>query len=579
MKKAPLYETWEMNDFRELLDGIEKRYAVNCAYVWHDGYTDDGIITKSYTELAEDVKNLAAYLCAMGLEGKTVAVTGKNSYLWAVSYLAIGCGCGMIVPLDRDLRSDELSGLCTDAGCAAIFYTSDMEEKIAAMENPRLLRLPLSCAETYFSRGAELRAEGSMSYENHTVDPDAPGVLLYTSGTTGVAKGVLLSQHNICADIVNVCRRVKITGDDRVLSHLPLHHTYECTTSLAMLYSGGSIAFNDNLRRLPRDLSLFRPTMLVTVPAVLEFMAKFVRRSYADARGGKLLLGVQRAASGVTSKTLQLLSDKTGQKHKRRIFSTIDHFFGGKLRAILVGAAPLSPDTFRLFEGFGYAVYCGYGLTETAPISLMHDDFYRCADDTGFPVCGVEARIDSPDENGIGELCLRGPNVMLGYHNNPEATSEVLRDGWLYTGDLAQMTKSGAYRITGRKKSMIVSQSGKKIFPEELEAYLSRSPIVAECMVYAEEQDGNLRICAAVYPDKTETEKVLGCTEGDPAYAEKLRALLLELTREINNSLPPYKHIRRLIIRKTEFVKTTTKKIKRSAPENTEHPAGETVIS
>ena len=178
MKKAPLYETWEMNDFRELLDGIEKRYAVNCAYVWHDGYTDDGIITKSYTELAEDVKNLAAYLCAMGLEGKTVAVTGKNSYLWAVSYLAIGCGCGMIVPLDRDLRSDELSGLCTDAGCAALFYTSDMEEKIAAMENPRLLRLPLSCAETYFSRGAELRAEGSMSYENHTVDPDAPGVLL-----------------------------------------------------------------------------------------------------------------------------------------------------------------------------------------------------------------------------------------------------------------------------------------------------------------------------------------------------------------------------------------------------------------
>ena len=169
---------------------------------------------------------------------------------------------------------------------------------------------------------------------------------------------------------------------------------------------------------------------------------------HADARGGKLLLGVQRAASGVTSKTLQLLSDKTGQKHKRRIFSTIDHFFGGKLRAILVGAAPLSPDTFRLFEGFGYAVYCGYGLTETAPISLMHDDFYRCADDTGFPVCGVEARIDSPDENGIGELCLRGPNVMLGYHNNPEATSEVLRDGWLYTGDLAQMTKSGAYRIT-----------------------------------------------------------------------------------------------------------------------------------
>ncbi len=611
MKKELFYDNWDMQDFRELLEGMADRYAMNTAYLWHaanavsapvpaaeapaaaeetvsSGDTpteagaaasattaasapvDDGIVTKTYTDLIEDVKNLATYLCALGLEGKHIAVTGKNSYLWMVSYLAIGCGCGLIVPIDRDLRADEIAGLMADAECAAVLYGEDMEPKFAEMETePSLLRLPLAASDTYFARGAELRTEGSTIFESHEVDPDAPGVLLYTSGTMGVAKGVLLSQRNICADIVGVCRRVKITADDRVLSHLPLHHTYECTTSLAILYHGGSIAINENMRRLPKDLSLFRPTVFITVPAVLEFMSRFVRRSYADAKGGKLLLKLQSTASGIADKTVGLFSEGRAQKNKRKIFSTVDNFFGGRMRAFLVGAAALSPDIFNLFESFGYAIYCGYGLTETAPISLMHDDRYRCPDDTGFPVLGVEARIDDPDENGIGELCIQGPNVMLGYYKNPEATEEVLYDGWFHTGDLAQVTKSGAYRITGRKKSMIVAPNGKKIFPEELETYLMRSPVVGECMVYAEETNGTLQICAAVFPDQTETERLLGIPETDPQYDEKLRALLLELVRTTNNAFAPYKHIRRLIIRKSEFVKTTTKKIKRTDPANT----------
>ncbi len=596
MKKTLFYENWEMQDFRELLDGIATRYALNTAFLWYDASltaqpvdteaesdgtpkTSDGIVTKTYTELIEDVKNLATYLCALGLEGKHIAVTGKNSYLWMVSYLAVGSGCGLIVPLDRDLRADELSDLMTDAACAAVLYTSDMEEKLDSAELSGVMRLPLSEADSYFARGAALREEGSTLYESHTVDPDAPGVLLYTSGTMGVAKGVLLSQRNICADMVGVCRRVKITPDDRVLSHLPLHHTYECSTEIAILYNGGSIAFNDNMRRLPKDLSLFRPTVFITVPAVLTFMTRFVKRSYADAKGGKLLLGVQKTASGFAEKTIGIFSEKQSQKNKRKIFSTVDHFFGGKLRAILVGAAALEPEIFELFEKFGYSVYCGYGLTETSPISLMHDDAYRDARDTGYPVCGVEARIDDPDENGIGELCISGPNVMLGYYNNPEAMEEVLSGGWFHTGDLAMQLPNGAYRITGRKKSMIVSPTGKKIFPEELEAYLMRSPVVGECMVYAEEANGNVQICASVYPDKAETERALGITAEDAEYAEKLRALLLSLVHDTNSALAPYKHIRWLIIRKSEFVKTTTKKIKRGDPENTNGAEAESVVS
>ncbi|MBP3917780.1 MAG: AMP-binding protein [Clostridia bacterium] len=573
MKKAPFYQNWEVGDFRELLYEITERYAVNTAFLWREGPDEDSVMTKSYTEFAEDVKNLATYLCALGLEGKTIAVTGKNSYLWMVSYLAIGCGVGTILPLDRDLRSDELLDLMTDACCAAVLYTADMEEKLSEIKNQGINFLPLVCADTYFARGAELRAEGSTIYDAHKVNPDEPGVLLYTSGTMGVAKGVLLSQHNICADIENVCHRVKIVEEDRVLSHLPLHHTYECTTSLAILYSGGSIAFNDNLRRLPKDFNLFQPSILITVPAILEFMTRFVRRGYAEARGGKLLLGIQKTASGVAGTTLKLLSEKAAQKNKRKIFSTVDHFFGGRLRAILVGAAALSPEIFKSFEAFGYSVYCGYGLTETAPISLMHDDSYRCADDTGFPVFGVEARIDEPDENGVGELCLRGPNVMLGYYKNPDATAEVLRDGWFHTGDLACQKKNGAYKITGRMKSMIVSPNGKKIFPEELEAYLMRYPVISECMVYAEEKNGVPQICAAVYPDKAEVAALIGENEVDSASMEKLRIVLYDLVREVNQSLPPYKHIRRLVIRKNEFLKTTTKKIRRSDPENTDAPS------
>ena len=574
MKKSPEYQNWEMHNFRELLDGIEARYPENLAFTWRCADTETGVTEKTVAEYADDVRNLATYLCAMGLEGKPVAVTGKNSYLWSVSYMAVGCGCGLIVPLDKDLRADELSDLLQDACCAAVLYSEDMSEKLDAIEISGLMKLPLSGIDAYLTQGRTLREAGSLAYENHAVDSDAPGVLLYTSGTMGVAKGVLLSQNNICSDIVNVCKKFKITSDDRVLSHLPLHHTYECMTELAILYHGASIAFNDSMRRMPGDLTLFRPTILITVPAVLEFMSRFVKKGYAEAKGGKILLGVQKAATGVVSGTVGLVSRASAEKSRRGIFSTVHKFMGGRLRAILVGAAALSPEIFRQFEQFGYAVYIGYGLTETSPISLMHDDVYRNPEDTGFPVWGVDVRIDEPDENGVGELCVRGPNVMLGYYNNEEATAEVLRDGWFHTGDLAMQTPTGAYRITGRMKSMIVSPTGKKIFPEELEAYFMKNPLVAECLVYAEEKNEGQTLCVAVYPDKAELIKLLeldpdtdlaALSEEDTARA---KTLLLDIVRSVNTAFPAYKHIRKLVIRKTEFLKTTTRKITRNAPEN-----------
>lgn len=559
----------EISTFRDLLDGMETHYPTKTAFAWRDAETQEGICSRTYAQTAEDIKNLAAYLCAMGLEGKHIAVCGKNSYLWEIAYLAIGCGVGVIVPLDRELRADEIADLLCESDCAAIIYDNEIAEKLSGTDLWGILRLPLSMIDSYLAQGAALRAAGSLVYENHKIDPDALGVLLYTSGTLGVAKGVMLSQRNICTDIISVCERFAARDDDCALSHLPLHHAYECTSHLTLLYSGACIAFNDSLRHMPADLSLFRPTLLITVPAVLDFIDRFIRKSYRDARGGKLLLGFQRAASGVVSFPVSVVSKTGGQKSRRGIYSTVHHFLGGRLRAVIVGAAPLSPDVLRRMEGYGYPVYVGYGLTECAPIALLHSDIFRTLDDVGFPLSCMDARIESPDRDGIGELCLRGGNIMLGYYQDDAATAEVIRDGWLYTGDLAQQKPSGAYRIVGRTKSMIAAPTGKKIYPEELEHHLSKNPLVCECMVYAEEADGIQSLCAVVYPDIAELTQRLALPDGtdlktlsedDTARAKEL---LLDIVRTVNDAFPQYKHIKRLIIRKTEFEKTSAHKLRR----------------
>ncbi len=582
MKKPPEYRTWELQDFRAMLDGIGERYPDNIAYTWRDPLAEDGVAARTYTDMLRDIKALATYLCAMGLEGRRIAVCGKNSYRWALSFLAVVSGCGVAVPLDRELRTDELTAFLRDAACSAILYEDDMQAKLdsaSLSQQAGLLCLPLSSIDVYLSQGAALRDAGSRSYENHTVDPDALGVLLYTSGTAGGTKGVMLSQRNLCADITGVCTRIRITESDRVLSHMPAHHIYEITTSLAVLYSGGSIAFNESIRRMPSDLTLFRPTILVTVPAVLDFITRFISRGYADARGGKLLLGAQKLAVGMVSNPLGVFSKRSAEQSRRRIFSTVHSFMGGRLRAVVVGAAPLSPAVFEQIEKFGYAVYAGYGLTEAAPAALMHHDHYRSSDDVGFPVPGVEVRIDFPDEVGIGELCIKGPTVMLGYYNNEDATASAIRDGWLYTGDLAQQTASGAYRIIGRKKSVIVLPTGKKITPEELESYFTENPLVSECLVYAEEQDGDTMLCVSVYPDMSALIRSLSLPDGadltqlSEADTARAKTLLLDVVRAVNAQLPSYKHVKKLVVRKTEFAKTAAQKIRRGIPENTDNAA------
>ncbi|MCQ2432103.1 MAG: AMP-binding protein [Clostridia bacterium] len=566
MKKELMHEVWQIDDFRSLLCGIEDKYGEAPAFLWRDSTAEDGVAVRSYQTFVTDVRALCSFLAARGYTGKNITVTGKNSYGWVVSYFAGAIIGNMVVPMDKELRPDQYQTLTEDSESAAILYTPEMEEKLTGCKADLL---PLTALGDYCTEGQLLRDTGDRAFENAVIDPDAPSVLLYTSGTMGVAKGVMLSQNNICSDIMCVRKKIYVGEKDRVLSHLPLHHTYECMTELAGLYSGASIAYNDGMRRLPGDLQLFRPTILITVPAVLEFLTKFIRKGYKEARGGGVLMAAQKLASGSAGLTVGLFSEDAAMKQKRKIFSTVDHFFGGELHTFLVGAAPLAPEIIHLVEQCGYKVYCGYGLTETSPIVIEQGDDYRSAEDSGKPVPGVEIRIDDPDGTGVGELCIRGPMVMKGYYKKPEATAEAIdEDGWFHSGDLAMKTKTGAYAITGRMKSMIVSPTGKKIFPEELEAYLMKDDAIGECLVYAEDKNGKQQLVASVYPDESVLTSAIGVTADDETYEEKERKYFSDLISRTNASFPVYKHISRLVIRRKPFVKTTTRKIRRNDAEN-----------
>lgn len=559
-----VYNVREIASIRELVEDSCEMYADNIAFLFHDKEGKE-ITEISYSRTGKDVRYFATYLCSLGLHEKKVAVIGRNSYPWALTYLAVCCGVGVIVPLDRDLHGDQIADLLRDAGAAAIVYDTD---KAAQMEQVSFDGVKISFEDVpdCIAKGRDLCRAGDCSYEKNIPDPYALGVLLYTSGTTGISKGVMLSQHNICSDIVNVCRQIHVYQSDRCLSILPLHHTFECMAGfLTFLYSGASIAYNASLRTLMQDLKLFRPTGLIAVPLVLETFYHAILKKYKKLRGGDFVLKTQMALARATG----------SYAARRRIFGAVHEAMGGRLRIFLIGAAPVRPEVCNAFELFGYPVYIGYGLTETSPVCLVHNDRYRRPDDVGYPIAGLRAKIVDSDEEGVGELAVKGPNVMLGYYHDPQATAQVMHDGWFYTGDLAKKKPNGAYQICGRIKSMIVLKNGKKVFPEELEQFLGQAPCVEECMVYGEEENDTCVLTAVVYPNESYLQAAAALLRQDASQPEEeqtsanmLHDQLMQAVQRVNERFPAYKSIRRVKIRTEPFVMTSTRKIKRNLPEN-----------
>lgn len=556
-----VYDVNQANCFREMMEYSAKHFADKTAFLVKK---DNGEIQEiTYQEFYLQIKQLSAYLNSLGLEYKRIAVIGKNCYGWALSYLAIGCGTGVIVPVDKELKSHDIKNILEMSESSAVIYENSLKDTIDQIDLD-IIKLSMHGIEEFLRLGQQYDEQNN-SYCRHIVNPYEMGVLLYTSGTTGAAKGVMLSQYNICFDIYNVKKRVHVDCNDRVMSVLPLHHTYECTAGfLAMIYSGASISYLTSLRTVAQDFALYKPTIFITVPLLLENIHANILKKFAAIKGG---MAVYTVGMGITR-----AADILGIDLSDKFFGQIHSFFGGKLKTILIGAAALSPTIFNDFKSFGFNMYNGYGLTETSPVCIMHDDFMkREADNVGKPLNGGMAKIFEPNENGVGEIIYKGDNVMLGYYNNQAETDKVIVDGWFHTGDMGFVDKNGYFHLQGRIKSMIVLPNGKKVFPEEMEILLSKKEYIKEAMVVGRESNGEVIVCAKIFPDYEKANKHLlnkGIDKENANYDKEIKELITKQVKEVNRLLPGYKAIKSVEIRKTEFDKTTTKKIKRYNQDN-----------
>ena len=497
--ERPLYEVAQIRDIRDMLRQSVEKFSSKAAFLKK---VDGKYEPITYKQLGEDVNALGTALIGRGFLGKKIAVIGENRYEWDITYLATVCGAGIIVPMDKELPPKEVAQLIETAGVDAIVYAPKSEKAIVEAPVEHKFNMETDIP-TLLEEGRKLLAEGDTRYLDVEIDPEAMQILLFTSGTTSNAKAVMLSHRNIAENLMGMCSMLYIGPDDIFLSVLPIHHTYECTCGfLCQVYRGTTVAYSDGLRYITKNLAECKATMMLGVPLLLETMYnKIWKGAEKSGRAKKLRLGIK-----ISRALLKLGIDK-----RKEIFKEIHATLGGNLRMLIAGAAAIDPKVAEGLRDFGIEAVQGYGLTECAPIAALNRDCnYRDAA-AGLPLPGVDIKIDEQDENGIGEILIRGKNVMLGYYNNPEATAEAIQDGWFHSGDYGYIDKDGFVYITGRKKNVIVTKNGKNIFPEEIETYLNRQPIVAESMVYGIDlPDGDALVAVQVLPDFEEAKNALG---------------------------------------------------------------------
>ncbi len=560
------YEIRPIENFRDLFEQSAALFPSRPAFRLKN--KDGEIYDVTYPQLLKTVRALTAGLLGRGLTGKKIAVIGPNSYKWCCTYLGVTNGAGVIVPIDKELMADDVANILRLSGAEAIFFDEKEEELIKEIlpglsKTIRLYAFHRDEDDGRFLSYDKLLSEGEAllaanAVEWPVIDKEALSILLFTSGTTGIAKGVMLCQRNICADIMSLSGVVKIYPEDVLLSILPIHHTYECSLSFLMLmYSGGCVCFCEGLRHIQRNMQEYEPTLFVTVPLMLEKIHARILKKASESKVSKIALSVGKLISNAGNAIGVNVSD--------RIFSEITKTFGGKLRVIITGAAAINPQVVRDFKTFGIPVYLGYGLTECSPLVIGNNDRLELADSVGTPLPGVSIKIRNPDASGVGEILVKGPMVMLGYYQDEKATSEVFdEDGWFCTGDLGSVDDEGRYRIVGRIKNVIVTKNGKNIYPEEVEYYLNNHPFVAESMVFGEEDDDEdgTAVAAKIYPD---TEAITEKLKNKAPTREEIMRLIGDVVREVNKKLPKYKHIKNYDVRENEFIKTTTNKIRRQA--------------
>lgn len=527
-----------------------------------------------YGQLKRDVDAIGTRLMSLGLSGEKIAVIGENCYQWVTAYYAVANGAGIIVPLDKELTKEEVYNFLKIAQCKAVFFTETYEHYLESADIPFKFRMKMYANRPSFtplkpgekstgdvqsweqlvSEGEAMISQGDKQFTDAPLDPDELRILLFTSGTTDSAKGVMLSHRNIASDIMDTCRIAYITPEDRTLSILPIHHTFESTMGISLiLYRGASMAFYEGLKYVAKNLAEAQATVIIGVPLIFESMyAKIWKQAEKTGQAEKLSKGIK----------LNRILKALGIDKSRTLFKSIYDTFGGKLRLIITGAAGIDPEVSRGYQDMGFTVLQGYGLTETSPLVSGSPDFgptYKKAASCGPCVASGEIKIINPDKDGIGEIIFQGPNLMLGYYKRPDLTAENIIDGWFHTGDLGYLDKEGWLYITGRKKNVIVTKNGKNIYPEEVEIYMNRSKYIQESLVHGVEKGDDTIVSAQIIP----AYEVIYETFGSEYSEQEIESLMKNVIEEINEKLPIYKRVRNFSIRANDFVRTTTHKIKR----------------
>lgn len=562
----PLYKARQFNNFREMLLQSVTMYGHDPAFRFKNEVGQ--IRNISYKRYYTHVLSLGTSLLELGLENKKIAIAGANSYKWCLSYMSVVCGAGVAVPVDKELPFEDIKSILEVSEASALIFDDKFGKKIfehrdELPENLILIGMDYKqdgdgvlSLDNLVEQGQQLMAEGHVGYVNKEPDGSEMTVLLFTSGTTGMSKAVMLSAQNICSDVSSIMGIVKINRGERILSVLPIHHTYECTvTFLCCIYGGVTICFSDGLRYITKNLEEYKPHILIVVPLMLEKFYKRIQKAMEKEKGASFKVNVGSAIAKATG--------AFGLDSGSYFFRKIREAFGGEIRLIISGAAGIEPEIIRNMNKYGIKTFQGYGLTECSPIVICNSDKEIRAESIGKPIPEVEAKLVDCDENGVGEICVKGPMVMMGYYKDEETTKSVFdEDGFFHTGDLGRMDKDGFYYICGRSKSVIVTSNGKNVFPEELEALLTKENAVKECIVTGKtDEKDNVVVYARVFPDINAITEIYGnrkINETDVYNA------VAQAVSDVNAKVVGYKAIKKFDIVDKEFAKTTTSKIKRN---------------
>ena len=559
-KNYPLYETTVFKDFRVMTENVANKYPNKVAYSFKENPHKPEITKKTFAETRKYIVAMGTGLVDFGVREKHIAIIGEASYNWVTSYYATMSIGAVTVPIDKELPAEDIKSIIESAECDFVIYSSVIDNKIKAIrdelsKNPKLICMSkkteldnVAMLSDIILKGEKLVDNGDNSYYDYELNPNKLASIVFTSGTTGKGKGVMLTQTNIVSDMTQGMYNFNITP--KTLCVLPPHHTFGSTVNFVGHYAqGAEVYLSNGLKYILNELKEQQPTHLILVPLFVETFYKRIWATAEKQGKDKLLRTMIKASNGMR---------KVGIDLRKKLFASVTAAFGGKLEMIICGGAALNQDIIDTFEGIGIVILNGYGITECAPLISCNRNEYRKKGSVGVPIIGEQVKIANPDENGEGEICVKGPNVMMGYYKNPEATAAAFdEEGYFKTGDFGKLDEEGWIYITGRLKNLIILSNGKNVYPEEIETEISRIYGVNEVVVYEGlNKDGSSKDCivAEIYPD-FDGLKDHGITDVQKYFKDGVN--------EINKRSAPYKKVQIVKIRNEEFEKNTSKKIVR----------------